>query len=337
MYRSRNTSHRSGRGTFQLTYPLRLVMNTEAYWVSFEQKIEDFDQLLSAISYLSDQKQRPDLGESSYGIEFGWRGHANANWSLESSLYRKLRQHQPEMVVTEEAMNAYERRVLSELHKWGLHNLNGRGRLSALNQLAMLQHFGAPTRLIDISFNAWVGVFFAVQDDPAGMAEDGRLFAIDVKNRIINTRESMNKWEDCSEIPWNCLDSKTSKRWKAEAYAWKPSGLDSRISAQNGGFLLGGVPTGVQYPKSVNAKSGFWKIQEIRNATSVAARPHVINPGRGRDPKNPIYTFRISQSAKAEIRVRLANMFGYRYSTIYPDFAGFAQHALNGIFPENFK
>ena len=52
--------------------------------------------------------------------------------------------------------------ILKELHRWGLHNSESGGRLSILNQLAILQHYGAPTRLIDITFDAWVAVRFAV-------------------------------------------------------------------------------------------------------------------------------------------------------------------------------
>jgi hypothetical protein len=52
--------------------------------------------------------------------------------------------------------------VLRSVHQWGLHN-GASGRLSALAQLATLQHFGAPTRMIDVTLNAYIGLWFAVQ------------------------------------------------------------------------------------------------------------------------------------------------------------------------------
>jgi hypothetical protein len=76
--------------------------------------------------------------------------------------------------------------ILKEVHRWGLHVSNDVGRLSVLNQLAALQHYGAPTRMIDITFNPWIAAWFAVEKkwDSGGNElykdKDARLFAIDV-------------------------------------------------------------------------------------------------------------------------------------------------------------
>jgi hypothetical protein len=37
-----------------------------------------------------------------------------------------------------------------------------------------------------------------------------------------------------------------------------------------------------------------------------------------------LYTFRIKDEAKKDIRERLKQMFGYDHSTIYPDYSGFS-------------
>jgi hypothetical protein len=44
-----------------------------------------------------------------------------------------------------------------------------------------------------------------------------------------------------------------------------------------------------------------------------------------------LHTFRIKASAKEDIRNRLDKLFGYRHSTIYPDFSGFASFATPTI------
>jgi FRG domain len=77
---------------------------------------------------------------------------------------------------------AEEEKLLKFAHQWGLHN-GSRGRLSILEQLATLQHFGAPTRLIDVSLNAYIGLWFATEEkwvngELAYEDSDGRLFAI---------------------------------------------------------------------------------------------------------------------------------------------------------------
>jgi hypothetical protein len=170
--------------------------------------------------------------------------------------------------------------------------------------------------------------------------KDARLFAFDVTDRLINEKDSYRAWEDCLSRPWNktTSDGIGKKEWTTSVFAWKPANLDTRISAQNGGFIFGGVPASVkpnnhrfQFPKSPN-NSKKWAIQEGRKACCVAARPHVFDPSKGKGAgPGALYTFRIKASAKEDIRNRLDKLFGYRHSTIYPDFSGFASFATPTI------
>src|SRR5207247_327818 len=101
------------------------------------------------------------------------------------------------------------------------------GRLSVLSQLAVLQHYGTPTRIIDVTFNPLIGLWFAVEqqwgDDGAPRNEnvDGRLFAIDVSDRLINEDEEKRKWEDDPRRPWPRLPSEedpAERQKEEEAY-----------------------------------------------------------------------------------------------------------------------
>lgn len=151
--------------------------------------------------------------------------------------------------MVEDDLAKEEENILAELHRWGLHSSSNTGRLSILNQLAMLQHYGSPTRLIDITFNAWVAVWFAVEKkwnngSPVNEDRDARLFAFDVIDRLINENPQYRKWEDDLSRPWKLEreDAMDKKEWTTSVFAWKPSNPDARIAAQNGGFLFGGVP-----------------------------------------------------------------------------------------------
>jgi len=202
----------------------------------------------------------------------------------------------------------------------------------------MLQHYGAPTRLIDITFNAWIGVWFAVEKkwnngEEVHGTSDARLFAIDVTNRLINEQESHRKWEDDLNRPWKPgrAGGVTAQEWTTSVYAWKPSNLDARIAAQNGGFLFGGAPASrrpngqpFQFPKTQNFRDGNWRIGEGREACCLALRPHVFDPVRGEVADGALYTFTIAAAAKQDIRERLEKMFGYKHSTVYPDYTGFS-------------
>lgn len=208
-----------------------------------------------------------------------------------------------------------------------------RGRLSILNQLAILQHYGAPTRLIDITFNAWVGVFFAVEQkwdngDEIYAESDARLFAFDVTNKIINEDAGMRPWEDSLIRPWTS-ERFDQNQWTTSVFAWKPPSIDPRIFAQNGAFLLNcrsSFDEARRREASVSKGPGVnkrWWIDEVRTSTSVAMRPHVFDPKQGGVVDGALYTFRIKHAAKKDIRARLKQMFGYDHPTIYPDYSGF--------------
>jgi hypothetical protein len=313
-------------------------LSAEDFWKPFEVEIADFNGLLSVINQVMEKAVTKN-------IKFAWRGQVDASWALHSSLYRRMNLTKGKTLTEDEIMKE-EQDILAELHRWGLHSSSQTGRLSILNQLAMLQHYGAPTRLIDITFNAWVGVWFAVEEKWSNGVifhedKDARLFAFDVTDRLINENDSYRSWEDDFSRPWKIgrEDGIDKSEWTTSVFAWKPANLDARIAAQNGGFLFGGVPASIkpknkrfQFPRSPNPKDGCWRIEEGRKACCVAARPHVFDPARGEGAgSGALYTFRIKADAKEDIRRRLDKLFGYRHSTIYPDFSGFSNFATPKI------
>jgi hypothetical protein len=100
--------------------------------------------------------------------------------------------------------------------------------------------------LIDVTFNAYIGLWFAVEQQfengsPVHENVDGRVFAIDVTKRLINEDDDRRSWEDDLRCPWRTARM-SSADWQTTVWAWKPSRYESRIAAQNGGFLFGGVP-----------------------------------------------------------------------------------------------
>ncbi|SFP80169.1 FRG domain-containing protein [Pseudomonas borbori] len=306
-------------------------MNIAEFWRPFEVRVSSFDELVEIINQVMNKAMNSQ-------IRFAWRGQVDADWALHSSLYRRLNITKGKVLV-EEDLAKEEGSILAELHRWGLHSSSHTGRLSILNQLAMLQHYGSPTRLIDITFNAWVGVWFAIEEKWSNGTlvnedKDARLFAFDVTDRLINENDQFRKWEDDFSRPWKPGrdDALDPKEWATSVFAWTPSNLDARIAAQNGGFLFGGVPSTnrpdrkkFQFPKSPNYKDGWWKIEEGRTACCLAARPHVFEPKNRKGANSgALYTFRIDAAAKKNIRQRLDKMFGYRHSTIYPDYSGFS-------------
>jgi hypothetical protein len=308
-------------------------MNPEKFWSPLEHEIKNFRQLERYLNTIHTKW-------SSKKHAFAWRGQVDSSWALHSSLYRRLSWSRADPRPEEADLYKAESRVLADVHRWGLHVSPDVGRLSILNQLAKLQHYGAPTRLIDITFNPWIAAWFAVEVKSENGIDrfedrDARLFAIDVTERLINETRSRRSWEDDLHRPWPKTQGKPAsvrsaelKTWCTRTFAWKPPHLDARISAQNGGFVFGGVPSSsgpkgpIQWPKYPGA--GRWTIDEVRASTSVPLRPHRLTDDDRGVEQNAVYTARISAKAKTEIRERLEKSFGYQHKTIYPDFTGFA-------------
>lgn len=100
----------------------------------------------------------------------GWifRGHADSdNWRLTSSLHRFLKEHGDK--IKESSWYVREkgtiRRFRNVAHLHLRHLPPGDDNLS---WLALMQHYGSPTRLLDFTFNPTVALYFAVCDTGPG-------------------------------------------------------------------------------------------------------------------------------------------------------------------------
>lgn len=308
-----------------------MPVTPDVFWKPYEATVSSWDEALQLITTtFRDWSDR--------GSVFAWRGQVDASWALHSSLYRRKLWTAGPLVAppSESECNSVEESILDGVRGWGLHN-GPTGRLSVLAQLAMLQHYGAPTRLLDISFNPLIGLWFAVEQQWDNGTEnhtekDGRIFAIDVSGRLINDDEQRRGWEDARQCPWPGDQHDDFTDWTTNTYAWKPPRLDHRMSAQNGGFLLGGVPSSSKQWLMDSAKPGqHWSTEQVRQCLSVPLTFHKIERSRGRLPDNPSYTIRIKHSAKPDIRRHLQDLFAYRHSTIYPDYSGFALYGTTAL------
>lgn len=303
-------------------------MSADAFWRPFEKTASSFDEVADTINDVF-------LRWTTSGRQFAWRGQVDASWPLHSSLFRRL-MWTNSSAPDEEALFQAEEQIFTDFRRWGLHRTQI-GRLSALAQLALMQHYGTPTRLLDVTFNPFVGLWFAVEEKWANAATtsdgaDGRLFAFDVTSRLINENEDKRDWEDDPAPPWRS-GRDSADDWRVAVHAWRPPRFEDRISSQNGGFLLGGSPASsaagrtFQCPKTTDSAGGWWSIEETRGFTSVALRPHKLETVAGAPPDAPVYTIRITSGAKREIRERLERLHGYTHSTMYPDLTGFASYA----------
>ena len=258
-------------------------MDPEDFYRPWEWSINSFDDIEVRLTTLFERWVKVDRRL------FAWRGVVDAAWPLHSSLYRRTFWTSTAAKAPDEtALLRREGEVLTSVDRWGLHD-GDRGRLSILAQLATIQHFGAPTRLIDVTMNAYIGLWFAVQPvfrngQPVNDMTDGRLFAVDITNRLINEDDVKRDWETASHRPWKDDDAEWGKQWCSQTWAWRPPAFERRIAAQNGALLFGGVPrtgVGIAWPKGTAAGSGWWPVDDVRRCVSLPLRFHVAQPRAG--------------------------------------------------------
>lgn len=99
------------------------------------------------------------------GLAF--RGQASKNYELIPSIGRNRRFSCDISILDQE-------RNLIEMAKYKLPNIFRAGMLP-IDLLSLLQHYGIPTRLLDVTLNPLVALYFAVVDD----REDGEIFVFE--------------------------------------------------------------------------------------------------------------------------------------------------------------
>ncbi len=307
----RGPRERLTRGRYTRTMAL-----PEDYWSSFECHIDAFGGYIDAIRTIS-------AYQAATGANFVWRGAVDSTWALHSSLVRRYLELNGRLP-TEAQLKELERRIVLEAKDWSLDWHAGGGRLAGLELLAALQHYGAPTRLIDFTFNPLIALWFAVERMDSF---DGRIFAVDISDRIVDRVQASGS------DPWwfhKCPDD-----WARRSWVWRPPPFEPRMVPQDGCFLIGGIPGTV--PARNVKEPGQWRLlraAEVRECMSLPFsliqydQTTAAAEGRrltGRPPVTRAFTLRIGN--KAELRLDLERTFGYTHATVYPDFPGFAQHA----------
>ena len=115
-----------------------------------------------------------------------------------------------QLIPTERQLRKFEADVIEEARDWSLDWHSTGGRLTALELLAALQHYGVPTRFLDFTFNPLIALWFAVEKDAES---DGRVFAIDISDRIISrtAAASPDPW-------WFDEDPGSTGIWSTESW-----------------------------------------------------------------------------------------------------------------------
>lgn len=185
---------------------------------------------------LSDWNQFMDLTSTLDGWAF--RGQQHARWHLESSLSRYMRAY----VLDRNEWRAREERAIRVFRRKA-HNFLGQPELLAndLRCLALMQHHGAPTRLLDFTKSPFVAAFFALER----ATDESAIFALNTpalwNNRALPRANPGLTRDVIDPRVEGHFDKYFFGNTNEVVWFGEPTEMDDRLIAQSGTFVVPGV------------------------------------------------------------------------------------------------
>lgn len=170
----------------------------------------------------------------------GWafRGQQNAAWQLESSLSRYLRDYAQDR----SQWRSREERAI-RIFRRKAHNFLAHPELlkDDLRCLALMQHHGAPTRLLDFTKSPFVAAFFALERANGEAA----VFALNTSalwnNRAVPQANPTLTRDMIDPRVHDNFDRYFFSNTHEILWSGEPTEMDDRLVAQSGTFVVPGV------------------------------------------------------------------------------------------------
>ncbi len=181
-----------------------------------------------------------------------------------------------------------------------------------LEWLALMRHYGAPTRLVDWTYSFFVAVFHAVEKSEGACA----LYAInaDELDKRLRT-QSRSRWRRFHKSPYvdrSAFEDLFGPRSGPAVYAINPFRLNQRLTAQQGLFLAP-AQLGVPFNENLNAlfrrRTNLFFCQDQPPRSLTHAHKIVIST---------------TVEKRSEILRHLQDM-NINKATLFTDLAGFAE------------
>jgi hypothetical protein len=192
----------------------------------------------------------------------GWRfrGQQDASWVLNTSLQRAGQQGQQTCFL----LTKIEEQIIEEFQRRAHHFLPDPPQLESLIEwMAVIQHFGGPTRLLDFTSSFYVAAFFAVEtasvecaiwcvDHYALYKAVGPFLGLDMEKSLLPYWQVSHRMGAVAQKMLKQYDN----AFKTFIFEVQPFRLNERLAVQQGLFLC---PLSVDIPfmQSPSATFGF--------------------------------------------------------------------------------
>jgi hypothetical protein len=286
-------------------------------------RVNSADELLRAVGR---------IGTLATGRRYVWRGVGDWRWRVRSSLVRTMMAplSDDEPVPAEPLVRDRELALLEAARRWGLGRETG-GVASDLHLLALMQHHGVPTRLLDVTSNPMTAIWFACQAATQDRDASGAVMAFDVTGLSTlptATTELAPTWGSMGNpLRWHLENALEESSRDGHPFIVEPSYPDQRMRAQEGLFISGAVPTTPEPP----GVDGLPLLDE--NAPGARALEVLFAPAErtaGRPRSLPFVVLVVPPALKRRMRDPLATTYNRSRRTLFPDVAGFAEAVRAG-------
>lgn len=173
-----------------------------------------------------------------------YRGHADSGWKLESTLERTIGSKW-----SSDRAKKFEEYYLNLFKsKYHIYSGNEHEPKSKLAWLSVMQHYGAPTRLIDFTESPYIALYFALEAYDPLLKNDLAIYAIDYNSvmdaslEYIAGRDSSfnKKRHEIVGLQDDLFDNVVDRFSYEVVWITEPLELNARIDRQSGTFLISG-------------------------------------------------------------------------------------------------
>lgn len=204
-----------------------------------------------------------DLGSRAL---FAFRGQPNEAWALETTLYREALRQQAALdyLSSRESWLLYQFSRYAHQHKPDLPE-----KEDVLEWLALIQHYGGPTRLLDFTYSLLVAAFFAIE----AADNDAAIWMVSLPRLNDSTQNRLGFHADgrIDEIRrahnTKFQETVSSKSADAAVIHVEPDRIHERLWIQQGLFL---APVNIALPFMQNLAGTFGQDVEALNTTEIS-------------------------------------------------------------------